>query len=48
MVEWIKITWKEDDKATVDDITKSYSFVRDLLTKINNENKKLKFIITNK
>ena len=40
-----KITWKEDDKATVDDITKSYKFVRDLLTKINNENKKVKFIL---
>lgn len=40
-----KITWKEDDKATVDDIKNSYSFVRDLISKINNENKKIKIIL---
>jgi hypothetical protein len=40
-----KITWKEDDKATVDDIIKSYEYVRDILKKINNENKKIKFVM---
>ena len=40
-----KITWKETDKATVDDINASYEFVRDLLKKINSENKKIKFIM---
>ena len=40
-----KITWKEDDKATVNDITKSYKFVRDLLIKVNSENKKVKFMM---
>ena len=40
-----KITWKEEDKATVGDIIKSYDFVRDILKKINNENKKIKFIM---
>ena len=40
-----KITWKELDKATVDDITNSYSYVTDLLEKINKENKKIKIII---
>jgi hypothetical protein len=40
-----KITWKEDDEATVDDITDTYNYVRDLLKKINSENKKIKFIL---
>ncbi len=40
-----KITWKEDDKATVDDIIKSYEYVRDILKKINSENKKIKFVM---
>jgi hypothetical protein len=40
-----KITWKEKEKATVDDITKSYSYVINILNKINQENKKIKFII---
>jgi len=40
-----KITWKEDDKATVNDINETYNYVRDLLKKINSENKKIKFIL---
>ena len=39
-----KITWKEDDKATIEDIKKSYTYVRDLIGKINNENKKIKIV----
>lgn len=39
-----KITWKEEDKATTDDIRKSYNYVRDLINKINSENKKIKII----
>jgi hypothetical protein len=38
-----KITWKEDDKATVANIITSYDYVRDLLKKINSENKKIRF-----
>jgi hypothetical protein len=40
-----KITWKEDDEATVEDINETYNYVRDLLKKINSENKKIKFIL---
>ncbi len=40
-----KITWKEDDEATVEDINETYNYVRDLLRKINSENKKIKFIL---
>jgi hypothetical protein len=40
-----KITWKENDEATVEDINKTYNYVRDLLKKINSENKKIKFIL---
>ena len=40
-----KITWKEAEKATVKDITKSYSYIIELLNKINKENKKIKIII---
>ena len=40
-----KITWKEPDKATVEDINKSYEYIRKLIKKINSENKKIKFII---
>ena len=39
-----KITWKEDEEATVDDITSSYDIVRKLITKINQENKSIKII----
>ena len=40
-----KITWKESDMATMEDINKTYDYVRDLLKKINSENKKIKFIM---
>ena len=40
-----KITWKEQDQATVVDINETYNYVRDLLKKINSENKKIKFIL---
>jgi hypothetical protein len=40
-----KITWKEEDEATVQDINETYNYVRDLLKKINSENKKIKFIL---
>jgi hypothetical protein len=40
-----KITWKEEDEATVVDINETYNYVRDLLKKINSENKKIKFIL---
>ena len=40
-----KITWKESDMATIEDINKTYDYVRDLLKKINSENKKIKFIL---
>jgi len=37
-----KTQWKEDDKATIEDVRKSYDEVRLLLRKINTENNKLK------
>jgi hypothetical protein len=40
-----RITWKEIDKATIEDIIKSYDYVRDILKKINSENKKIKFVM---
>ena len=40
-----KITWREEDKATIDDVKESYKYVNNLLLKINNENKKIKFIL---
>ena len=40
-----KITWKEDDNATIDDIKKSYIYVNELLLKINSENNKIKIIL---
>ena len=40
-----KITWTEEDSATMDDIKKTYTNVRELLNKINSENKKIKFIL---
>ena len=39
-----KITWKEDELATVDQITESYDIVRKLISKINSENKSIKII----
>nr|QFG74755.1 MAG: hypothetical protein [Megaviridae environmental sample] len=40
-----KITWKEEDKATVEDIKKSYEYINNLLLKINSENNKIKIIL---
>lgn len=40
-----KITFKEEDEATIQDIYKTYDIVRELLRKINGENKKIKFIL---
>ena len=40
-----KITWKEENEATINDITETYNIVRDLLKKINSENKKMKIIL---
>jgi len=40
-----KITWKEDDNAIIDNIIKTYEYIRNLLKKINSENKKIKFIM---
>lgn len=40
-----KITWKEEDKSTIDSIKESYKYVDELLLKINSENKKIKFIL---
>jgi len=39
-----KITWTESDMATVKDINNSYTYVRDLINKINSENKKIKIV----
>lgn len=40
-----KMTWKEEDEATIDTVKQSYQYVNNLLLKINNENKKIKFIL---
>ena len=40
-----KVTWKEEDNATDEDIVDTYEYVKDLLKKINSENTKVKFII---
>ena len=40
-----KITWKEENMATIEDIKLSYQYVFNLLLKINNENKKIKIIL---
>ena len=40
-----KITWTEEDSATLTDIIKTYVNVRDLLSKVNSENKKIKIIL---
>lgn len=39
-----KITWTEAEMATVSDINDSYTYVRELINKINSENKKIKII----
>jgi hypothetical protein len=40
-----KITWKEEDSASVDDIKFTFNYIRDLITKINSENSKVKIIL---
>ena len=40
-----KITWKEVEEATITDVRETYTYVRNLLTKINSENTKVKFIL---
>ena len=40
-----KITFKEEDNATIINIYSTYDIVRNLLKKINSENKKIKFIL---
>ena len=40
-----KITWKEDDNATIETIVETYNYIKNILKKINSENKKIKFII---
>lgn len=39
-----RITWKEEDKATINDVKETYDLVRNLLKKINKETEKVKFI----
>ena len=38
-----KTQWKEENMATIEDIKKTYDYVRDLIEKINSENNKVKF-----
>ncbi|ULY68456.1 putative VV A7-like early transcription factor large subunit [Chlorella virus XW01] len=40
-----KITWREEDKAKTENIIESYEFIRTLLKKINDENRKVKIIL---
>ena len=37
--------WKEDDNATIKDIEETFIYVKDLINKINSENKKIKIIV---
>ena len=39
-----KITWKEEDHATIKDVNETYQYIRNILKKINSENKKIKII----
>ena len=39
-----KVTWTEDDNATMDDVKETYVYIKELLNKINVENKKIKII----
>lgn len=36
-----KISWKEEDKATMENVKRTYGYVKDLIRKINNENSKI-------
>jgi hypothetical protein len=38
-----KTQWKEEDMATIQDIKKTYSYVRELITKLNSEKNKVRF-----
>ena len=40
-----KITFKENEIATIEDINITYDLIRNILKKINSENKKIKFIL---
>lgn len=40
-----KMTWKEEDMATMESVKQSYSYVNNLLLKINSENNKIKIIL---
>jgi hypothetical protein len=40
-----KTTWKEEDMATIDDVKKTYENLRELIRKINSENKTLQLSI---
>lgn len=40
-----KIQWKEEDNATVEDIYKTYAYVKKLITKINSEKNRISFNI---
>jgi hypothetical protein len=40
-----KTQWKEEDLATIDDVYKTFEYVKLLLNKINNENKKIQLKI---
>jgi hypothetical protein len=42
-----KIQWKEDDNATIDDISKTYNIIRDLIKDINETKIKHKFNMPN-
>lgn len=39
-----RMTWKEEDKATINDVKKTYDIIRDVIKKINTETPKVKFI----
>ena len=40
-----KTQWKEEDKATIEDIRKTYGYVKDLIEKLNQERNKVTFDI---
>ena len=40
-----KTVWKEEEKSTIDEVKKTYIYIKDLLRVLNNDNNKVKFII---
>jgi hypothetical protein len=40
-----KTQWKEEDMATIDDVYKTFNYIKNLLEKINNDNKKIQIKI---